>query len=359
MINKNKCFLLFLGLTLFLGGCAAEKLPRFIWPMPPEQPRLEFIGNYYNESSFEKSRKELLLSQITGGSGDANFSSPYGVATDGKGLVYVSDIHLKNVRIYNFNNKTVNFLTKETVMGSPVGMAVDSQGNLYIADSSLSRIYIYGPDHSLRQTISNAQELSKPVYITVNEKLGRLYVSDALKHRIVVFSLGGDYLFSFGGLGGDQGHFYAPQGLTFGPDGNLYVADMLNARVQVLTPDGTFIRMFGERGDQNGQFESPKDLAFDSDGNLHVIEGRRSEIATFTPEGVLLLNTGSGAASDSPFGFGAPRSIAIDSSDRIYVAEMTNKRFSAWQYMSAGWLAKHPYGDADRQFLLDYMKKEH
>jgi sugar lactone lactonase YvrE len=360
MLNLNhfRLFLLFLALSLLLAGCAAkEQLPRFVWPPPPDEPRLEFVGNYSSEESFEKSAGQLFVKEMLGARGQATFATPFGIAADGKGVVYISDIHLHNVRIYDFNQKTVNFLTKNTQMGTPLGLELDSKGNLYIADAAAGKVLVYGPDHQPLKTFSYQEELVKPAYLAIDEKRGRLYVSDGVKHKIIVFSLAGDYLFSIGQHGGDSGMFYSPQGLAIGPDGNLYVADMFNARIQVLTPEGEFIRMFGERGDQPGQFENPKDLAFDSAGNLHVLEGRRSDLLTFTPEGRILLITGGGKPDTSPFGFGAPRSIAIDANDRIYIAEATNKRFTIWQYMGESYLAQKPYTAEDRKALIDYAAK--
>lgn len=361
MIKRKQSFLVYLfltGLAFVLAGCTTkENLPRIVWPPPPDQPRLEYVGKYSSEADFEKSKSAQFFASVSGSQGEATFQTPFGIATNNKGIVYISDIHLKNVRVYDFNQKSVNFLTKETQMVAPFGLAVDSQGNIYIADGGQGKIFIYGPEHNLRSSISVPEELTKPAYLALNEDLGRLYVSDGLKNKIVVFNLSGEFLFSFGGVGDGPGKFFAPQGLAFGPDGNLYIADSMNARVQVLTPAGEFVRMFGERGDQVGQFENPRDVAFDSDGNLYVVEGRRSELSIFTAEGKLLLMIGAGQASSSIFGFASPRSVAIDDNDRIYIAEASNKRFSVWQYMSTAWLAKKPYTDVDRKFLLDYLEK--
>jgi sugar lactone lactonase YvrE len=151
--------------------------------------------------------------------------------------------------------------------------------------------------------------------------------------------------------------FMSPQGLAFGPDGHLYVCDMLNARIQIFSAEGTYVGQFGERGDQASQFENPKDLAFDSEGNLHIIDGRRSSLYTYTPEGRLLLVTGMGRASSSPFGFSVPKAIDIDVNDRIYITESLGHRFTIWQYMSKKYLAKNPYTEGDKEALLDYMEK--
>lgn len=357
-LNRFRLFLLLLILSLLLGGCAAkESTPRLVWPPPPDEPRLEFVGNFYSEESFEKSSKQKMMSDFLGVRGQATFATPFGIASDGKGIVYISDIHLHNVRIYDFNKKTVDFLTKNSRMGTPAGLALDQAGNLYIADAGKGQIFVFGPDRLPRHTISHKEELGKPSYLAVDDKLGRLYVSDGLKHKIIVFSLTGEFLYSFGGHGNDPGYFFSPQGIALGPDGNLYVADMFNARVQIVTPEGQFVRMFGVRGDQPGQFENPKDLAFDSEGNLHVLEGRRSDLMSFTPDGKILLVTGGGRPTGGAFGFGSPRGIAIDANDRIHITEATNRRFTIWQYMSKAYLARQPYTAEDRQALIDYTNK--
>jgi hypothetical protein len=71
----------------------------------------------------------------------------------------------------------------------------------------------------------------------------------------------------------------------------------------------------------------------------------------------LLLVTGTGRASSSPFGFSVPKAIDIDANDRIYITEALNHRFTIWQYMSKTYLAKNPYTEADKEALLDYMEK--
>ena len=42
------------------------------------------------------------------------------------------------------------------------------------------------------------------------DNYGRLYVSDSGNNRIVVFDINGNYLFSFGKLGENEGEFFSP-----------------------------------------------------------------------------------------------------------------------------------------------------
>ncbi|MDF1581430.1 MAG: 6-bladed beta-propeller [Desulfuromonadales bacterium] len=341
---------------LFFVGCAKPK-ERIVFPLPPDTPRIEFIGVYWTQDSFEKTPFESFQRGILGTGQLATFVSPYGIVSNGRGVVYISDTQSRNLRVYDFNLKTVEYYFKEPVVSRPLGLALDSRERLYIADGQVGKVFVFGPERQPLFSFGTPEEITLPAYLAVNERLGRVYVSDAKGHRIVVYDLDGNYLFSFGQLGSGKGGFYAPQGLKFSADGELYVADQFNSLIQVFDAEGRFLRQFGERGDALSQFESPKDLAFDSDGNLYIIDGRRGHILTYTPQGKLLLVTGADSLTSSPLGFATPRSIHIDVNDRIYVSDMLNKRFSVWQYLSDAYLEKHPLKEEDLEAILNKVQK--
>lgn len=357
MSKKIARLLLFSLLISLFAGCAAkDPVPRFVWPPPPEQPRMEWKGVFYSDYSIKAADGEGTLAKFIGASDQVLMTTPYGIATNGQGKVYVSDLHKKNIWVFDFVKKNVELLSKNSAMQSPLGLDIDTDGNIYVADSGKRVVWVFNPQGKALRTIGEKQ-LGKASYVTVDPKENRLYVSDGEASKIYIFTLQGELVTSFGERGNQPGQLFAPQGMAIGPNGQLYVADMYNARVQYFDKNGTYLGNFGERGDQVGQFENPKDLAFDSEGNLHIIDGRRSDLMTYTPEGQLLLVTGSGQATVSEFGFGTPRSIAIDANDRIYIAESLGKRFSVWQYMSKAYLQTHPYTDGDRQLLEAYMEK--
>lgn len=339
-------------LVLALSGCGGKTLPRFVWPPPPDQPRMEWVGNYYSEISL----KSGALGKFLGDQENLLMTTPFGIVSDANGRVFVSDIHRSNVWVFDFNEKTAELLSKNSGMKSPAGLALDAAGHLYIADVGKGVVWVYDTSGKPLRVIGDKGVMTKPAYIAIDGDTGRIFVSDGVEHNIAIFDKEGTLIKKFGERGNQPGQFFAPQGLAIGPDHRLYVADMLNARVQYFDLEGNYLDTFGIRGDQIGQFENPKDLAFDSEGNLHVVDGRRSELLTFTGEGELLLVTGEGAASTSEFGFTAPRAIFIDKNDRIYISESVGRRFSVWQYMSAAYLKRKPYTDADRDALQKYIE---
>lgn len=352
---KIKSFLLLL--VVLLSGCAAKQsLPRFVWPAPPETPRLEFVGNFYSDKDLKGDKGVDVLSAFLGTEIMVALKTPFGVVSDGKGKVYLSDAHEDNVWIFDFNKKTLEQITARRLFDNPAGMALDEGGNLYVADVGAAKVLKFNAENELLQTI-NIEQFDRPAYIAISPDGQKLYISDTGTHQIhVLEKASGEYLMSFGGPGNTPGRLYSPQGLAFSKDGSLYVADALNARVQVFSAAGDFLFGFGERGDAAWQFVNPKDLAFDSEGHLYVVDNRSASLKTFTPKGELLLVTGAGKNVSTPFGFSAPRSVFIDSGDRIYVAESLGKRFSIWQYMSETYLKKNPYTEEDRRQLLRYME---
>jgi sugar lactone lactonase YvrE len=173
--------------------------------------------------------------------------------------------------------------------------------------------------------------------LEINDELGRLYVSDAGSHQITVFSLTGEFLFSFGEHGSAPGKLNMPQGLAFDSDGKLFVADTLNARIQVFDADGEYLRHFGERGTYDQQMENPKSLSFDSEGHLYLTDSRRFNFRIFEPNGTLLLMVGSNEISAHDLGFQLPVGIHVDRSDRVYITDLLSGRVTVWQYLSAAY----------------------
>jgi tripartite motif-containing protein 71 len=99
------------------------------------------------------------------GSGDGQFSEPWGIAVDSNENVYVVDRN--NNRIQVFSN-TGTFLRKWGTYGTddgqfigPTGIAVDSYGNVYVADTYNSRIQVF----SSTGTFLRKWDLMAPVMV--------------------------------------------------------------------------------------------------------------------------------------------------------------------------------------------------
>jgi len=83
------------------------------------------------------------------GSGDGQFSTPYGIATDALGYVYVADA--ANNRVQKFTN-TGGFVLTWGAPGNGNGqfngsgwVATDGYGTIYVTDTFNHRVQAFGP----------------------------------------------------------------------------------------------------------------------------------------------------------------------------------------------------------------------
>lgn len=328
---------------LLLAACAPPPAPRYVYPLPPETPRIEWLGTYASQDDFPKSGLQLTFEKIAGKPPLDTFLGPYGIVSDGAGRVFVVDLYMKNIRIYDFNKNRIEFLLKEPLLDRPYYLALDSKKQLYVADAGLGKVLVLTLDGRLLRTYGSRDELTNPVYVEVDEARRRLYVSDTRPGQIVVYGLDdGKKLLAFG-----HGELMGAQGVAIDRDGNVYVADTLNAAVKVYDGEGKLLRSFGERNDSIRGLEHPKDLAFDSEGNLWLLDYRKDFIRVFRPDGQLLMTAGGPVTHK--MGFSTPTAIYISPEDDIYITDLIGRRFSHWRFLSKGVLARHPLteGPAD------------
>lgn len=144
------------------------------------------------------------------------------------------------------------------------------------------------------------------------------------------------WVFSYLNGTGSAARFWDPQGLTIDSSGNIFVADTGNRRIRKITPAGVVSNFAGSgaQGSIDGPansatFNQPQGLAFDSSGNLYVTDNHK--IRKITPTGD--VSTFAGSTSGYTDGtnaiyaqFSVPTSVAIDSTDNVYVADSGNHR---------------------------------
>ena len=279
--------------VLFSSGCASTPTPapvvkkkRIFFPPPPVEPKIEFLGVFQSQHQFPKTNKQRWMDRIFGAEPAKVFKRPFGIVSNGKGKVYVSDIDLNTIFIYDLINYQIKLFTGGGAFDIPMGMALDKAGNLYVADVEKQLILVF--DENEQPLISfgeKGKNLDWPVGIAVDDKRDRVYVANSHGHNITVFSRSGEYQFTIGRRGGGDGNFNYPIDVDIASDGSIVVSDSMNARIQIFDPSGKFLRKFGDRGDSSSSFDLIKGVALDSDDHIYVADSMGSAIKIFDCNG--------------------------------------------------------------------------
>lgn len=249
---------------------------------------------------------------IDDGTGDgARFYSPTGVAVDRAGNLYVADSLNSTVRKITPARVVTTLAgtgrTRGTADGtgaaarfdSPFGIAVDDNGNVYVSDSAANTIRKItsagvvttlagraGTNGSTDATGTDAR-FSVPYAVAVDGS-GNVYVVDHGNHTVrkvtaagVVTTLAG----AAGNAGSSDGRgtgarFRYPSGIAAGRDGTVYLADTDNQVIRSISSSGEVTTIGGSSGGTGStdgaattaRFLNPKGIAVSSDGKLYIAD---------------------------------------------------------------------------------------
>ncbi len=265
------------------------------------------------------------------------FNHPRGVYVEqSTGRVAVTDSANNRVMVYNsYANGFTFYQSQNGYLGMSLPTHAIMENNRLIVLDSHSRIMKYnsifnntnffteyGTYRNAYGTLSNAQSLC------VDQNSGNVYVSDSFNHRIQVFDEDGDWLSSYGGIGGPYGYgtalnyFLYPKQVTIDNSGNLYVADFGNSRVVKKAPGfPTFVLAASSL-----QVTQPWGVAVDRSGYLYVSDWYTDTIKVFH-NGVFVRSWGGAGTSSGLFDNPCDLKIGTyNDTDAIFVADCGNNR---------------------------------
>jgi DNA-binding beta-propeller fold protein YncE len=302
--------------------------------------RLVYEGSISSEQQLRNQRHfwSRLLDSVAGEPNTHVLITPYGVVTDSRGRIIVTDPGAEGIHIFDFAQHKYKFISRHKDpdnLVSPQCVAVDAADNIYVTDSYSGKIFVFDSDGKFRRVIGSIREegyFKRPTGIAVDSQADRIYVTDTLRDRIYVLNMEGRVLQQIGRRGTGDVEFNFPTELRLeGRD--LIVVDAMNFRVQVLDRSGKFQYAVGAVGDGTGQMFRPKGIGLDSEGHLYVVEGLRGIVQVFDRQGRLLYYFGQAGTG---FGdFQLPAGLFIDRTDRVFVVDSYNRRVQAFQYFGA------------------------
>ena len=253
---------------------------------------------------------------------------PKGIAISRDSDVIVCDSH--KITVYTMRGEKKRQFGSEGKgkgqFSSPWGVALDSDGCIYVSDTGNQRIQKFTFDGQYIKSINGKNRIGQnlfdsPLGLKVNNN--KLYVSDWDNNRILVFDRELNYITRIGGSkGSGPGQFNGPHDIAWDCS-MLYVADRGNGRIQVFDEDGRYVREFGQKGSGHGELSRPCfiDVARDL---VYVSEAGNSRVSVFDTSGRFVCTVG--REGRGPGELRRPCGISVSEDHFVCVCDLDNNR---------------------------------
>lgn len=295
----------------------------------------------------------------TGTSGNANgqFNTPYDMATDSNGNVFVLDRGNNRVQKFSANGTYISkfglsgYATGE--FSSPHAIAIDANNNIYVADTMNLRIQKFDANgtfirawgatpamHSAMAVYDIALDgngnLYAAVYDFINQNANYHYAR-ILKYDISQVSSTTDptLIGEYGTYGTAAGNIQWPKAIAIDSAGNVLIADSDRTKIIKLTSNLVYQSEFGsyDFNATDGTFVTISSLALDASGNIYVGDSYRNRIQVFDANGTFIRKWGSLGNGTNQYYY--PQKIRFDATGNLFIADAINNRVVKLNY-SAG-----------------------
>jgi DNA-binding beta-propeller fold protein YncE len=330
-------------------------ISNIVWPQPPAIARLKYL-DYFSAQKPEpvknkpEVKKKSWMDRMAGITPDDaakragtkprfELETPYGLAVDSKGLLYVADTKVGAVFVFNPESRDTDFIKHgvDAKFGRIFGLAIDDSDRLFVSDGQFNHVLVFDPKHKLEGQFGDGI-MNDPAGIAIDEENRFLYVANTGSDQVLVYDADTYKLLRKIGTPGKNhtlttpGDFSSPTNVAVDKDGNLFVTDTMNDRIEEFDADGAFIRAFGRNGDGPGDLARPKGIAVDCDGHVWVADAMLNRLQVFTAEGELRLVVG--GFGMLPGEFQALTGVTIDKKNRVFTSEQYFGRVQMFRYVT-------------------------
>lgn len=266
--------------------------------------------------------------------------APTAIAYDRWGHFYVVETAAHRLDIYDTHGVKINRITG---LNNPTSVAISRRGTIYVGSRGDGSVTLYDK-HTLslkgKLGIGNG-EFEKPTAIAIDSK-ERIYVADAKRGEIKVFSPEGSLSFTFGTDGTSSGQFRHPVSvLVKDYMEEILVLDFGNGlagRVQIFDLNGNFKRSFSTIGAQELPLVKPMGMVVDNHQRLYISDVFSSQIAAYDREGVYLGGlSATGAPVHNPLGMAFESTLG-----RLYIASLNNSQIVAFDLFDQRRIRRRP-----------------
>jgi sugar lactone lactonase YvrE len=219
--------------------------------------------------------------------------TPYGVAVDGSGNVYIADPGSKTIKEWLAAGDTVITLVSAG-LSDPVGVAVDAGGDVYIADGTGNTVYVLPAGGTLSPLVTAG--LSDPTGLAV-DGAGNLFIANTGDQAVDELPAGGALktLVSAG--------LSDPVGVAVDVLDDVYIADGTGNKLYELPVSGALMAVV------SAGLDNPTGVAVNNSGTLYIADTGDHAIYYLPAGGTLTF-----LSFD-------PNGVALDASGNVYFSD--------------------------------------
>ncbi len=245
-----------------------------------------------------------------------SFNSPTRLAVDASADVYIADPATGRV-VVRAADGSVTRIQKD--LGFPNSVAVDGRGRVYLGDADKGSVTVYSHAWEALFTLGQGDaEFLVPGDIAIHAATGNVYVTDTAAHRVKVYNADGQPVRTFGGAGVGTGQFLNPTGIFINGE-EVLVADHGNARLQRFDLDGNYCATL-----HADSLTKPQGLWVDGAGRVYVADAFQGQVVILDRDGVQIDVLGE--FGHRPGQLRTPLDLVMDSFGRLFVSSANNGR---------------------------------
>lgn len=300
-------------------------------------------------------------------------------------ILYVADTGNKRVVALNLKDDCHKFIG-EGLLQSPYGVAADSQGRIYVADYQAECAYRFSADGELEMTFERPNSTAyastsefKPMKIAPIGDGGVYLVVDGSTSGIVQMNAEGQFAGYFASNDVSISLYYrirrlivtkeqlawfnlgetaAYGNIAMGGDGMVYAMRKgTGVDIQKLNYGGK--NLFASLSDFY-KIDNPADLCIAPDGSLFVVD-QQGWINQYSRDGVLLYRFGGKMGNEMVTGlFQTPSGIGVDTQGNVYVLDKALNRIYAFKptaYQQESQRGLESYYAGDYNQTIDIMSR--
>lgn len=206
----------------------------------------------------------------------------------------------------------------------PSGVALDSMGRIFVADTGKQRVLVFDQSGNFVAQFGDQGQgeykIKDPISVATTLN-GQIFVLSKTAKKIVVYN-------SLFKPVNEIGFSESPLSMTI-HDNKLYVTTVSGIMIGDL--EGNLITTLGKSGTAPGEFQLPAGIAVDKNGSMYVADSLNYRVQALNKDGEPLWQYGKPLPSGQAMKyqgkdrkFGLPASIALDDNGYLYVVDGLN-----------------------------------